>query len=137
MSQWRNWRKQKIRRAVNKSTQKFILFRVQLEANMAAAVHFLPEGLTKAKTINAQGGNQGSQIIPLRPTTYYLYNSKFIPQPRKHKININREEGKFSRQKPRLPQDAMVGEKKTLKRLENPVGKSSSSAAAVAVGILD
>lgn len=127
LGQWRNWRKQKIRRAVNKSTQKLILSRAKPEANMAAAVHFPPEGSTdNGDNYTAEGGEGNREVklylYVLQPTNFY--NSKFIPQPRKHKININREGRKFSREKPRLSQDAMVGAAGKSSR------KSFSSAAA-------
>lgn len=72
--EWRNWRKQKIRRAVNKSTQKLILSRANPEANMAAAVHFLPEGRPNdgGDNCNAKGGRNSEvqlYLYVLQPTT--------------------------------------------------------------------
>lgn len=125
LRQWRNWRKQKIRRAVNKSTQKLILL-VPVGALSCCTPYFLPENPMTTRE-RRRGNGKVKLYLSTTTTTGYLSNSsKFKPQPRKHKININRGERKFSSGKP--PTAAAAGctmDGKNPSGWEIPAGKVS------------
>lgn len=132
LGQWRNWRKQKIRRAVNKSTQKLILSLEKPEATMAAAVHFLPEGRPdNGDNYNAEGGEMGksnytstSYNLLCTSTTANLYR-----KPENIKLISIEKEGNFHEKSHGCRRMQWLGEK-----LVGAAGKSSrksfSSAAA-------